>query len=93
MTMIKNIHPQENEESHELVLQELAYQLAKPVDAIAPSLTQTLISPDHRAATWICLFLALGQAMSGCSVINIYTEQIFQDLAKNGEKSSMSIDT
>ena len=44
----------------------------------------TLFSPELRAATWICISIAVYNQMSGVNIINGYSTNIFDDIKKNG---------
>lgn len=49
-----------------------------------------LFSPDYRRATWVCVFIAVANQMSGINILNIYAETIFEDVADAGGAAAFS---
>lgn len=72
MALIQKIYPEESEDTHQLIYEELSRQLKGPADAKAPSLGDTLCGANYRYATWVCLSVAFANTMSGVNIINIY---------------------
>jgi predicted MFS family arabinose efflux permease len=49
-----------------------------------------LFAPDYRRATWICVFIAIANQMSGINILNIYSKTIFEDVKDAGGAASFS---
>lgn len=45
---------------------------------------QALCDSDYRGATWVVLFIAVANQMSGINILNIYAETIFIDVSNSG---------
>lgn len=60
-------------------------QLEQPKDDSSDSnvgLVESLISPDYRKATFLALFIACSNALSGINYVNIYCITIFESIQK-----------
>jgi len=49
-----------------------------------------LFNKDYRNATWVCVFIAIANQMSGINILNIYAQTIFEDVANAGGAAAFS---
>jgi len=55
------------------------------------SLAEGLTDPDYRKASWLCVYLAIGNQMSGINIVNIYAFFIFNKImTDSGAEMPMS---
>jgi predicted MFS family arabinose efflux permease len=88
--MIKKIYPQESATTHNLIYLDLYQSLSSGDDQVSISYKEAFFGKNNRGATWISIFLALSQVMSGINIIFIYAKDIFADIIKNGGDSNLS---
>ena len=58
---------------------------------VVPSMKDVLTVPDFRTATYVGIYLALANQLTGTAGISIYSETIFDDLNKSGLNMSPSL--
>ena len=52
----------------------------KPGCEIKIGVYETLFGEDYKKSTWICIFIAIANMMSGINILNIYAISIFDDI-------------
>ena len=90
MAMLRKLYPDQEDSTIEKVLVELQTQLTTPSDSESPGMAQALCDKEYRVATWVVLFIALANQMSGINILNIYAETIFIDVKNQGGAASFS---
>ena len=51
---------------------------------------KALTDIDYRRATWILIFVSVGNQMAGINILTVYATSIFDDCAKGGGPASFS---
>ena len=77
--MIVKLYPNEQYNIHDRVYNEIYTSIhSKKVETI--QLGKALCHKDYSTASWLCVYLAFAQQMSGINIINIYAKTIFMDI-------------
>ena len=89
MSLITKIYPNELYEAHDAVYLDLKSK-TKGGSEKKVGLGSGLFDRDFRKASWVCIFLAISNQMSGINIINIYAYTIFKTISDSGAEMPLS---
>lgn len=84
MEIIKKVYPQLDEFQRQKVYNELERQLTEDTGTESKQVTigETMCGKELRGSSWMCIFLAVANSMTGVNAISIYDLQIFDDISE-----------
>lgn len=66
---------------HDAVYSDIKVRMSQKNEEGKITLKRCMTDSDYRKATWMCVFIAVANQMSGVNIINIYTQSIFDQIA------------
>lgn len=89
MAHIKRVYRQESEETQFSILQQKFDELNSGPQG-GGDVWHALVQPDKRASSWVCVMIAIFNTIAGNGIINIFSTQIFDGIAKMGTYSVLT---